>query len=110
MGPLIRGLRPMQKSIALVLFLCPFTLHGAERVGCPVPGHAIQWIADYCMYREGRGSPDYLASSHRPVPIMVPQVAAKTGQRRNPRTGWETAAHRPILDAALLPAFQPRVP
>ena len=42
----------MQKAIALVVALCPLTLLASDRVACPVPGRAIQWIADYCMYTE----------------------------------------------------------
>jgi hypothetical protein len=42
----------MQKFPALLLLIAPVALHAAEPVACRVPGHAIQWIADYCLFRE----------------------------------------------------------
>lgn len=38
--------------IAYVLMLQLFSAPAFARGACPVPGHAVQWIADYCLYKE----------------------------------------------------------
>lgn len=43
----------MHKVIALVLSLLPLTsVIATEQGACAVPGHAVQWLADYCMFKE----------------------------------------------------------
>lgn len=43
----------MRIAIAIALSVFPLTSVSATDNGsCSVPGHAVQWLADYCMFKE----------------------------------------------------------
>lgn len=43
----------MRNAIVLTLSLLPIaSAIAAEPRACPIPGHAVQWLADYCLFKE----------------------------------------------------------